>query len=136
MLKGFRDFIFRGNVVDLAIAVVIGAAFTSIVNAMVKDLITPLIGVIGGRPDFSFLKLSLRGSEFLIGDFINALISFIIIAAVIYFLVMLPMNKLMNRVKKGEKVDPDTKTCPDCLNVIPSKAKRCMYCTTVFNKSK
>lgn len=130
MLKGFREFIFRGNVVDLAIAVVIGAAFTSIVNALVKDLITPLIGVIGGQPDFSFFKWTVNGTEFLIGDFINALISFLIIAAVIYFFVVMPMNKLMERVKKGEKVDPDTKTCPECLSAIPAKAKKCMYCTS------
>jgi large conductance mechanosensitive channel len=134
MFKGFREFIFRGNVVDLAVAVIIGAAFSNVVNAIVKDLITPLIGLAGGKPDFSYLKLVVNHTEFPVGDFVNAFISFLIMAAVIYFLVVLPMNKLMDRIKKGEKVDPDTKTCPECLSAIPAKSRRCMYCTTVFNK--
>ena len=134
MFKGFRDFIFRGNVVDLAVAVVIGAAFSQIVNALVKDLITPLIAAIGGKPDFSAIKFELNHSQFMLGDFINALISFIIIAAVIYFLVVLPMNKLMDRLKKGEKVDPDTKTCPECLSAMPTKARRCKFCTAQLVK--
>ena len=130
MLKGFRDFIFRGNVIDLAVAVVIGAAFTGIVNALVKDIITPLISVIGGKPDFSGLTLTINHSKFLIGDFLNALISFFIIAAVIYFGVILPMNKLMQRIKRGEKIDPTEKTCPECLSLVPINAKKCKYCAS------
>lgn len=131
MLKGFRDFILRGNVVDLAVAVVIGTAFSGIVNALVADIITPLIGVIGGQPDFSNFVVSVAGSEFLIGDFLNHLISFLIIAAVIYFLVVLPMNTLSSRMRRGEKVDPTEKTCPECLSLIPVKARRCKFCTSV-----
>jgi large conductance mechanosensitive channel len=135
MFKGFRDFILRGNVLDLAVAVVIGAAFSNIVNALVKDLITPLVGLIGGNPDFSGYKPTFNHTVFPIGDFVNALLSFLIIAAVIYFLIVLPMNKLISRMKKGEKVDPSTKICSQCLNAVAAGAKRCMYCTTVFDKS-
>ncbi|HBP51456.1 TPA: large conductance mechanosensitive channel protein MscL [Candidatus Shapirobacteria bacterium] len=134
MFKGFRDFILRGNVIDLAVAVVIGGAFGSIVTALVKDIITPLIGAIGGTPDFSNLIFTLNGSKFLIGDFLNALISFLIISAVIYFLVVLPMNTIMAKIKKGEKVDPTNKTCPECLSQIPLKATRCKFCTAVLKK--
>jgi large conductance mechanosensitive channel len=134
MFKGFRDFILRGNVIDLAVAVVIGGAFGSIVTALVKDIITPLIGAIGGTPDFSNLVFTLNGSKFLIGDFLNALISFLIISAVIYFLVVLPMNTIMAKMKKGEKVDPTNKTCPECLSQIPLKATRCKFCTAVLKK--
>jgi large conductance mechanosensitive channel len=130
MFKGFREFLLRGNVIDLAVAVVIGAAFSNIVQALVKDIITPLIGAIGGKPDFSYLKVGINGSDFLIGDFLNALISFLIIAAVIYFLVVLPMNKLNERMKAGKKVDPTTKACSQCLQQIPLAAKKCMYCTS------
>jgi large conductance mechanosensitive channel len=134
MLKGFRDFILRGNVLDLAVAVVIGAAFNSIVSSLVADLITPLIAAIGGKPNFSNLFFTIHKSKFMYGDFINALISFLIIAAVIYFLVVMPMNKIMERVKRGEKVDPTDKACPECLSLIPIKAKRCKYCTAVLKK--
>jgi large conductance mechanosensitive channel len=134
MLKGFKEFLFRGNVVDLAVAVVIGAAFGSIVAAFVKDIVTPIIGVIGGTPDFSGLTFTVNGSKFLIGDFINAVISFVMIAAVIYFFVITPMNKLMARMKQGEKIDPTEKTCPECLSLIPLKAKRCKFCTAVQKK--
>ena len=129
MLKGFRDFLMRGNVVDLAVGVVIGGAFGSIVTALVKDLITPLIGAIGGKPDFSGVYFTINHSKFLVGDFLNAVISFLIIAAVIYFFVVLPMNRMMARLKKGEKVDPTEKACPECLSQIPLKAKRCKFCT-------
>lgn len=132
MLKGFRDFIMRGNVIDLAVAVVIGGAFGNIVSALVKDLITPLIGALGGKPDFSGVYFTVNNSKFLIGDFLNALISFLIIAAVIYFFVVLPMNKLMARIKQGEKVDPSDKTCPECMSLIPAKARRCKYCSAVL----
>lgn len=131
MIKGFRDFILRGNVVDLAVAVVIGGAFGSVVTALVKDMITPLIGAFGGQPDFSSFSLTLNNSKFMVGDFLNALLSFIIIAGVIYFFVVMPMNHIMEKVKKGEKVDPTEKTCSDCLSLIPVKARRCKYCTSV-----
>jgi large conductance mechanosensitive channel len=131
MLKGFRDFILRGNVLDLAVAVVIGSAFTAIVNAFVKDLITPLISAIGGQPDLSNIYFTVNNSKFMIGDFLNAVISFLIISAVIYFGVVLPMNKVMARIKRGEKVDPAEKTCPQCLSMIPVKATKCKFCTSV-----
>ncbi|KKS69894.1 MAG: Large-conductance mechanosensitive channel [Candidatus Daviesbacteria bacterium GW2011_GWA2_42_7] len=135
MLKGFRDFLLRGNVVDLAVAVVIGSTFGAIVNALVKDLITPLIGAIGGQPDFSNIVFTINKSEFLVGDFFNALISFLIISSVIYFLVVLPMNSIMKRLKSGEKLDPSEKACPECLSLIPLKAKRCKFCTAVVKDS-
>ena len=135
MLKGFRDFLLRGNVVDLAVAVVIGGAFGAIVNALVKDLITPLIGAIGGQPDFSNIVFTINKSDFLVGDFLNALISFLIIASVIYFLVVLPMNSIVKKLKSGEKFDPMEKTCPECLSLIPLKAKRCKFCTAEVKNS-
>ena len=131
MLKGFRDFLLRGNVVDLAVAVVIGAAFGAIVTAFVKDIVTPIIAAIGGKPDFSNLYFTVNSSKFLIGDFINALISFVLVAGVIYFAVIVPMNKIMLRLKRGEKIDPTEKTCPECLSQIPIKARRCKFCTAV-----
>jgi large conductance mechanosensitive channel len=133
-MKGFRDYILRGNVVDLAVAVVIGGAFGAIVTALVKDIVTPLIGAFGGTPDFSALTFTVNNSRFLIGDFINALISFAVIAAVIYFFVVTPMNKIMDKVKKGQKVDPTTKICPECLSAVPLAAKRCKFCTSVLKK--
>ncbi len=134
MLKGFRDFLFRGNIVDLAVAVVIGGAFGAVVNALVKDIITPIIGAVGGQPDFSKITFSINNSKFLIGDFINAVISFVMIAGVIYFAVIIPMNRIMARIKRGEKVDPTEKACPECLSMIPLKAKRCKFCTAVIVK--
>ena len=132
MFKGFRDFLLRGNVIDLAVAVVIGGAFGAIVTALVKDLITPLIGAIGGTPDFSGFKFTINNSQFLIGDFLNALISFLIIAAVIYVFVVVPMNKIMTKIGKGQSVDPTEKSCPQCLSQVPIKATRCKYCTSVI----
>lgn len=129
MLKGFKDFLLRGNIVDLAVAVVIGGAFGTIVNALVKDIITPLIGAFGGQPDFSDLYFSINNSKFMIGDFLNALLSFIIISIVIYFLVMLPMNKVITKLKSGEEVATD-KVCPQCLSLIPIHAKKCKFCTS------
>lgn len=129
MIKGFRDFILRGNVIDLAVAVVVGTAFSGIVNALVKDLITPLLGAAGGQPDFSNIYFTVNNSKFMIGDFLNALISFLSISIVIYFGVVLPMNKLLEHVKKGEKVEATDMVCQECLSVIPIKAKRCKYCT-------
>lgn len=133
-MKGFKEFIMRGNVVDLAVAVVIGGAFGTIVNSLVKDLVTPLIAAMGGQPNFSDIYFTINNSKFMIGDFLNALTSFLIISGVIYFFVVAPMNKLMDRVKRGEKVDPTEKTCPQCLSLIPLKAKRCKFCTSVVGK--
>lgn len=130
MLQGFKTFILKGNVVDLAVGVVIGVAFGNVVTALVKDLITPLIGAFGGTPDFSSLTFTINNSRFMIGDFINTLISFLIVSAVIYFLVVLPMNKLVAKVKSEKNVDVTEKTCPECLSLIPLKATKCKYCTT------
>lgn len=130
MLKGFRDFILRGNVVDLAVAVVIGAAFTAVVNSLVKSFITPLIAAIGGEPDFSALSFEINNSRFLYGEFFNAVISFLIIAAVVYFLVVLPVNKLMSMRKTEEAVADVTRECPECLSKVPVAARRCAFCTT------
>ena len=130
MLKGFREFVFRGNILDLAVAVVIGGAFGAVVTALVKDLLTPLIAAIVGKPDFSALQFEVHGSKFLIGDFINALISFLLIAAAVYFFVIVPVNALMARLRRGEAPpDPTTKECPECLSTIPIAAKRCAFCT-------
>jgi large conductance mechanosensitive channel len=131
MLKGFKDFLMRGNVVDLAVAVVMGGAFGAVVTALVKDLITPLIAAVFGKPDFSAILFEVNGSKFLIGDFINALVAFLMVATAIYFFVVLPVNTLMARIKRGEVApDPTTKKCPECLSEIPIAAKRCAFCTS------
>jgi large conductance mechanosensitive channel len=133
-MRGFRDFILRGNVVDLAIAVVIGAAFGAIVEAFVKDLITPLIAAIGGQPDFSAIYFTINNSKFMIGDFINALVAFLIIAAVVYFFVVLPVNRLMARFKPAVAPTEDTtRECPYCTSKVSKAATRCAYCTSEFN---
>ena len=130
MLRGFKAFLLRGNVVDLAVAVVIGAAFSMVVTAFVKDLMTPLIAALFGKPDFSSLYFTINNSKFLYGDFINALIAFFIAAAVIYYFVVLPINALIERSHRHEKpADPTTKKCPECLSEIPIEAKRCAFCT-------
>jgi len=129
MLKGFRDFILRGNVVDLAVAVVIGVAFTAIVNALVADIINPLISAVVRKPDFSFLLLHVHGGVIKYGDFLNALISFLIIAATVYFMVVLPVNTLLNRFRPKVVAPPTTKPCPQCLSDIPVAATRCSHCT-------
>lgn len=132
-MKGFKQFILRGNVLDLAVAVVIGAAFGAVVTALVKDLITPLIAALAGKPDFSAIVFTVNGSKFLIGDFINALISFLLIAAAVYFFVVLPVNTLMARIRRGEAPpDPTTKKCPECLSEIPIGARRCAHCTSAL----
>ena len=135
-MKGFRDFILRGNVVDLAIAVVVGAAFSNIVNALVADLITPLIAAIGGQPDFSAITFTINNSQFMIGHFINALVSFLIIAAVVYFFVVLPVNKLMARFKPTTTPPPveTTRECPYCTSNISKAATRCPFCTSEVEK--
>jgi large conductance mechanosensitive channel len=129
MLKEFKAFLLRGNVIDLAVGVVVGAAFGAVVTALVKDLITPFIAAIARAPDFSGLSFSLNGSQFLYGDFINALISFILIASVIFFFVVKPVNLLISRSHKEPPADPTTKKCPECMSEIPLDAKRCLYCT-------
>ncbi len=129
MLKGFRDFILRGNVVDLAVGIMIGAAFTAVVNSLVSGLLTPLIAAIGGQHDFSKLSFKLHGSTFHYGVFINAVISFLILAAVIYFLVVLPLNKVMKRFFPAKDVESPKRDCPECLSSIPAAARRCSFCT-------
>jgi large conductance mechanosensitive channel len=132
-MKGFTAFILRGSVVDLAVGVVIGAAFGAIVTALVKDLITPLIAAIVGKPDFSAIGFDINGTKFPVGDFINALVSFLLIAAAVYFFVVLPVNALMARVKRGEAPpDPTTKKCKDCLSDVPIAARKCAFCTSVL----
>lgn len=132
-MKGFKQFIMRGNVLDLAVAVVIGAAFGAVVSALVKDLLTPLIAAIVGKPDFSNIEFTVHNSKFAIGDFINAVVSFLLIAAAVYYFVVLPVNTLMARLRKGEKSpDPTTKKCPECLSEIPIAARRCAFCTSLI----
>jgi large conductance mechanosensitive channel len=129
-MKGFKQFLLRGNVVDLAVGVVIGAAFGTVVNAMVKGLLTPLIAAVVKQPDFSAISFTIRGSKFLVGDFVNSVVSFVIIAAAVYFAVVLPMNALMARVHREDKpVQPSTKKCPECQSEIPIEARRCAHCT-------
>jgi large conductance mechanosensitive channel len=130
-MKGFKQFLLRGNVVDLAVAVVMGVAFGAVVTALVKDLITPLIAAIVGAPDFSGINFTLHKSKFLIGDFVNALVSFVLIAAAVYFFVVLPVNTIMARRRRGEAPpDPTTKKCPECLSEVPIAARRCAFCTS------
>jgi large conductance mechanosensitive channel len=130
-MKGFRAFILRGNVVDLAVGVVMGAAFGTVVTALVKDFLTPLIAAIAGKPDFSALGFDINGTKFPIGDFINALISFLLIAAAVYFFVVLPINALVARIERGEApADPTSKKCPECLSDIPIAARKCAFCTS------
>jgi large conductance mechanosensitive channel len=129
MLKDFKDFLLRGNLVDLAVAVVVGVAFTALVNALVKDLITPLIAAIVGKPNFDNLYFTINGSRFSYGSFLNALLSFILIAAVIFFLVVKPVNHLMSRLGITPADDP-VRQCPECLSKVPTAATRCAYCTS------
>ena len=127
-MKGFRDFILRGNLVDLAVAVVIGTAFGVLVTALVKDLITPLLAAIGGKPSFDNLSFTINGSHFLYGAFINALLAFLILALVIYFFVVKPFAALLERLMPKKEVGP-TRSCPECLSDIPAAARRCSFCT-------
>jgi large conductance mechanosensitive channel len=128
-MDGFKKFLLRGNVVDLAVAVVIGTAFGAVVKALVESLITPMIGAFGGVPDFSALFFTVSGSRFAIGEFINALLAFVILAAVVYFFVVLPVNALMDRFKSDEPIGPKTAECPHCLSKIPAVATYCAFCT-------
>jgi large conductance mechanosensitive channel len=129
MLKGFRDFILRGNAVDLAVAVIIGAAFNAIIASLVSDVLNPLIAATVGKPDFSGVILNVHGGHIKVGNFLNALVSFLIVASVVYFAIVLPLNAMMAKLKKPEPAAaPSTKPCPECLSEIPLAARRCAHC--------
>ena len=132
MLSDFKKFILRGNVVDLAVAVVVGVAFTAMVTAFVADLITPLIAAIFGKPDFSSLYFTVHNSRFKYGSFLNALLSFLIVATVVFFAVVVPLTALMRRLNLVPKEEPapETRPCPECLSDIPVGARRCAFCTS------
>jgi len=129
-MRGFKTFLLRGNVVDLAVGVVIGVAFGAVVTALVKDLVTPLVAALFGKPNFGGLSFTINNSRFLYGDFINAVVSFVVVAAVIYFFVVLPFTALIARFQKEPAADPTTKKCTECLSEIPIGAKRCAFCTS------
>ena len=129
MLKGFKQFLLRGNVVDMAVGIVIGASFGAVVTGFVKDLMTPFIAALVKQPDFSALTFTMNGSKFLYGEFINALLSFLIIACAVYFFVVVPVNALVARSRKEPPADPTTRKCPECLSEIPISARRCAFCT-------
>ena len=128
MFKGFREFVLRGNVVDLAVGVVIGVAFGTVVTAFVKDLLTPVIAAIVKKPDFSGFFFEVNGAKFLYGDFVNAIIAFLLIALAVYYFVVLPVNALMKRFEK--QALPDKKKCPECESDIPIAARRCAFCSS------
>lgn len=135
IVKDFKQFLLRGNVVDLAVGIVIGVAFGAVITALVADLLTPLIAAIAGKHDFSALTFTINGSRFLYGDFINALIAFISVAAAVFFFVVRPVNALMARRKTEPPVDETTRQCPECLSEIPIAANRCAFCTSVVGGS-
>ena len=129
MLEGFKTFLFRGNVADLAVAVVIGAAFGAVVNSFVVNIVTPIIAALVGQPDFSSIQVMLRGTPIMVGAFLNAVIAFVLVAAAIYFFLVAPMNAWTERQKRGEApADPTSKKCPECVSEIPIAAKRCAFC--------
>jgi large conductance mechanosensitive channel len=128
-MRDFKAFLLRGNLVDMAVGIVIGVAFAAVVSAFVADLITPLLAAIGGQPNFSDLKFRINGSAFLYGSFLNALLSFLIIAAVVFFLIVRPVNRLMERRRTEPDVEQTTKDCPRCLSSIPVGASKCAFCT-------
>jgi large conductance mechanosensitive channel len=130
IVNDFRQFLLRGNVVDLAVAVVIGAAFGAVITALVEDLLTPLIAAIGGQQDFSALDFTINDSTFRYGDFINKVFTFVIIAAAVFFFVVVPINALIARSRKEPPADPTTRKCPECLSEIPIDARRCAFCTS------
>jgi large conductance mechanosensitive channel len=132
MLREFRSFVLRGNLVDLAIAVVVGTAFTAVVNALVRDMITPLVAAVGGKPNFGALAFTINDSRFPYGDFLNALLTFLIVAAVVFFVVIKPVNALLERLRPARKVDQPTRECPECLSDVPVAAKRCAFCTSAL----
>ena len=129
MLKQFKEFLLRGNLIDLAVAVVVGLAFAAVVKALVADIVTPLIAAIGGKPDFSNLTFTINNSKFFYGDFLNAVISFVVIAAVIFFFVVKPTNLLMEKMGRVPSETP-VHPCPECLSDVPMDAKRCAFCTS------
>ena len=133
MLNDFKAFLLRGNIVDLAVAVVIGVAFTAVITALVADLITPLIAAIAGTHDFSSLTFRINGSVFRYGAFFNALLAFLLIATAVFFFVIVPVNALVQRSRREPTPDPTTKKCPECLSEIPVDARRCSYCTTALS---
>jgi large conductance mechanosensitive channel len=129
MLSGFKQFILRGNVVDMAVGVVVGAAFAGVVGAFTKDLLTPLIAALVGKPDFSAISFTINNSVFALGDFINAVVAFLLVAAAVYFFVVIPVNMLVARMRKAPvPADPTTKKCPECMSEIPLDARRCAHC--------
>jgi large conductance mechanosensitive channel len=130
-MKGFKQFILRGNVLDLAVAVVMGAAFTAVVTSLVKDVITPLIAAVAGKPDFSGIAVSVNGSKLMLGAFLNEVIAFLLLATAVYFLIVLPVNRLVARINRGEAPpDPTTKKCPECQSEVAIAARRCAFCTS------
>ncbi len=129
-MKGFKEFLLRGNVVDMAVGIVVGAAFGTVVSAFVKDLLTPFIAAVVKKPDFSAIAFTISSSKFMIGDFVNQLISFVLVAAAVYFGVVMPLNKLISRVRPPAA--PTTKRCPECLSEIPIGARRCAHCTSAL----
>lgn len=133
MIKGFKQFILRGNVVDLAVGVVIGASFSAVVTSLVNNILTPFISVIFKSPDFSGLIFTINGSQFLYGNFLNSLIAFLIVSVTIYFFVVTPINTLISKTRKEKPIDETTKKCIYCLSVIPTEAKKCAFCTSSFN---
>lgn len=135
MLKGFKQFLLRGNVVDLAVGVVVGVAFGAVVASFVKDILTPFIAAIAGKPNFSYLILELNGAKITYGEFLNSLISFLLVASAVYFFVVLPVNALMSRAKKEPPPDPTSKKCPECLSEIPIDARKCAHCCSVLGSA-
>lgn len=133
MLKGFKQFILRGNVIDLAVGVVIGAAFSAVVTSLVSNIITPIIGALFKAPDFSNLFFTINSSKFMYGSFLNSLIAFLIAAAAVYFFIVTPINALITRSRREKPLDPTTKKCKECLSEIPIEAKRCAFCTSILN---
>jgi large conductance mechanosensitive channel len=131
LVQEFKQFLLRGNVIDLAVAVVLGVAFAAVVASLVEDLLTPLIAAIFGEPDFSQLTFTINGSTFFYGQFINTLISFVTIAAALFFFVVKPVNTLISRARREPTPDPTTQKCPECLSEIPIEARRCAFCTSL-----
>ncbi|HEY5162113.1 MAG TPA: large conductance mechanosensitive channel protein MscL [Terriglobales bacterium] len=132
-MKGFKQFLLRGNVLDLAVGVVIGVAFGAVITSFVKNLLTPLIAALVGKPDFSAYSFEINGSKLLYGEFVNTVISFLLVATAVYFFLVLPMNKLVERSRRSAvPADPTTKKCPECLSEIPIEARRCAHCTTAI----
>jgi large conductance mechanosensitive channel len=133
MLRDFKKFLFRGNVVDLAVAVVIGAAFGAVITSLVTNIFTPLIAAVAGKPDFSDLSVTIHNSKIMYGSFLNAVFSFLMIAIAVYFFVVAPVNAYVERRRRGEApADPTSKKCPECLSEIPVAARRCAFCTAVL----